>query len=184
MAPRLGHVFRPVVDRFLEKIKPTPTGCWVWMGTKNSQGYGQLWFRGRLWLAYRVAYVSFFGSTSPGFQLDHLCRQRSCVNPMHLEQVTAQENVRRGESPNIKIARSGFCLHGHPLTEDNLYHRPDRPFSDCLTCRHSRNALRYRGENREKRIASGVSVITKTEVTAKRIVEVIHKEAVMGNRSV
>lgn len=78
------------------------TGCWIWQRTINPRtGYGQLTHEQRSWTAHRFYYERAHGPVPRGLQLDHLCRNRACCNPSHLEPVTAQENVRRGCAANL-----------------------------------------------------------------------------------
>lgn len=91
---------QPKLDRFLSLIEMLPTGCWRWIGNKTANGYGRFYFRGVEERAHRVSYRYFIGDlpayTYRDGELDHLCRNRACVNPTHLELVTHQTNIRRG----------------------------------------------------------------------------------------
>jgi len=70
--------------------------CWEWSASRNAQGYGQFAMNGKTRSAYRVSYEWLVGGIPDGLEIDHLCRNPSCVNPSHLEAVTHTENVRRG----------------------------------------------------------------------------------------
>lgn len=87
--------------RFWAKVDRHEGGCWVWMGGVNRKGYGQfgvLTAEGVVgYRAHRLAYELEVGAIPPGMVLDHLCRNRRCVNPDHLEPVSDSENVRRGK---------------------------------------------------------------------------------------
>jgi len=97
------------------------TPCWIWQGSIGAGGYGKLWRKGKTLLAHRWIYEKDVGPIPEGLTLDHLCRQRDCVNPAHLEPVTTKENLRRGESPSARIARKTHCKRGHEFTTDNTY---------------------------------------------------------------
>lgn len=85
------------IARFEASYVPEPnTGCWLWLGGHTPAGYGQIWYSGRQGYAHRFAYELFRGPIPSGYDIDHLCRQRACVNPAHLEPVTHLVNVRRG----------------------------------------------------------------------------------------
>jgi hypothetical protein len=80
--------------------------CWIWKLKTNATGYGYLSDRGRDRLAHRWYYEAARGPIPKGLQLDHLCRQRLCVNPDHLEPVTAMENGRRGASTKLSYEQT------------------------------------------------------------------------------
>ena len=108
-------------QRFWAKVNKTDT-CWLWTAS-TTNGYGKIHSGGRsrkMLLAHRVAYEMLVGPIPEGMHLDHLCRVILCVNPKHLEPVTLQENVLRGENFIAKRARQTECLRGHPLSGANL----------------------------------------------------------------
>jgi hypothetical protein len=128
--------------RFVAKVIAGPNGCRLWTGAKNDGGYGQLHHDGRTQYVHRLAYETFVGPIPDGFQIDHLCRTRLCVNPEHLEAVTQRENILRGESAQAHHARATHCIAGHPLSGDNLYVRPDGKGRNCKRCQLRRNRER------------------------------------------
>lgn len=131
--------------RFWTRIVEDEHGCWIWQGTLRSDGYGQVTVDGRKWLAHRFAYTDMVADIPAGLQIDHLCRVTSCVNPYHLEPVTAHVNNMRSESLAARRARMTHCPRGHELTPDNVYSRPDRTASRmCRTCCALREARRER----------------------------------------
>lgn len=133
-------------ERFLSKIAPVESGCWLWTGWRSELGYGR--FRMgppdfKMAVAPRVSYEFFVGPIPDGHHIDHLCRTPSCVNPDHLEPVTPRENTRRGLAPAIVVARTGACARGHPRTPEHGWFRKDRPGSwYCVTCERDRRRVR------------------------------------------
>lgn len=112
--------------------------CRVWTAALNDSGYGVMSVHDRTQRAHRLSYESFVGPIPAGLQLDHLCRNRACIKPEHLEAVPTAENTRRGAS-----ATKTHCKNGHEYTPENTYLRPRRDSGgrrDCRTCRRDRYA--------------------------------------------
>lgn len=116
------------------------SGCWIWNASLNPGGYGQICTRtGHPALAHRVSYELNRGPIPKGLTLDHLCRNRCCVNPDHLEAVTMTLNVLRGIGPTAVNARKTICKRGHALTQDNVHlWRNMRFCKACIRIRQGR----------------------------------------------
>jgi hypothetical protein len=128
----------------LDRIRVNEAGCWEWQMALTPAGYGMVRFssRGISTGAHRFAYAAFVGPIPEGLVLDHLCRYPACVNPAHLEPVTQEDNLKRGNSVAAIVTRTKVCIHGHDLTGDNLYVSPGG-FRKCRTCLRNRRAERY-----------------------------------------
>jgi hypothetical protein len=120
------------------------TGCWVWTGSKTQKGYGRFGHR----LAHRTSYELLVGPIPEGLVIDHLCRNRGCINPVHLEVVTNRENVMRGDGPRLLAAKNRersesitHCPHGHVYDEANTYWSP-RKKRYCRACQRQRDVRR------------------------------------------
>lgn len=128
---------RPASERFWAFVIPEPmSGCWIWLGAR-SDGWGM--FRpisaqrgGAMVQAHRWAYEHFVGSVPSDLEIDHVCRNRSCVNPAHLEAVTHVVNVRRGAAGAHMSART-HCPAGHQYSEANTYQHPQNG-RQCRVC--------------------------------------------------
>ena len=103
------------VRRFWDKVDlDDPESCWVWDAALQTAGYGQIWLDGATHTAHKVAWVWEYGSVPEGMQLDHLCRNRRCVRPAHLEPVTSRENSHRSPLTQNSInAAKTHCKNGH-----------------------------------------------------------------------
>jgi hypothetical protein len=130
-----------IADRIADKIDMTGE-CWKWTAAQNGDGYGYAHFGGGMMMAHRAVWLSVVGPIPEGMTLDHLCRNRLCVNPDHLEVVTRQENTLRGVGPGAANAVKTHCPLGHPLKGSNLYTRPTG-WRECRTCRGSGHRAEY-----------------------------------------
>lgn len=98
------------------------TGCWCWSAAHfQSTGYARIKYNSHDGCAHVVVYKLLVGDVPEGLELDHLCRNRGCVNPAHLEPVTHRENMMRGDTITSANAKKMYCIHGHPLFGPNLY---------------------------------------------------------------
>ncbi len=123
------------IVRFQSKIIPNKSGCILWPNPKSS-GYGQFFItRSNVVYAHVFAYEIAYGPIPTGLKIDHLCRNRACVNPIHLEAVSQKVNVSRGLRGILKT-RCGQDLHD--WAPENIYVRPNGQ-KECKLCHHSRN---------------------------------------------
>ena len=103
----------------MDKIEKT-NNCWNWKAT-TSRGYGYFRLGSRMVSAHRFAYELFKDNIPEKLQIDHLCRNRKCVNPDHLEPVTAKENLYRGNPVFLLNKNKSHCKNGHEFTIEGVW---------------------------------------------------------------
>ncbi len=136
--------------------------CWLWLRSCDSTGYGRFRSNRTSQAAHRVAYQLCIGPIPPGLTLDHLCKNRKCVNPAHLEPVTLKENILRGDSPFAQHARQEVCKYGHPFNAENTAIRKDGTGRDCLICRRRRAREATRRYRERKRARQNLYILEPT----------------------
>lgn len=133
--PKVGKIFihghaggrKQNFDNYLVVDCGHETPCWIWQGAKVKGAYGCITVGGKKLLAHRMMFIRKGGFIPAGLQLDHLCRNKACVNPDHLEPVTNQENIIR------YFGVRSFCKNNHPLIGDNIM--PTKGGSRARNCR-------------------------------------------------
>ena len=126
---------------FEERYIPEPnSGCWLWLGYVNYDGYAYFSVNGKKRRAHRVSYILHKGNIPNELQIDHLCKVRSCVNPNHLEAVTAKVNTMRGDAGRHgkQNAYATHCRNGHPYSEDNTFFWKYNGTRGCKACYRKR----------------------------------------------
>lgn len=145
--------FEPVEQRFYKFISPEPnTGCWLWTGTRVD-GYGVIATAKRKSVkAHRLSFEMLKGPLLDGLLIDHMCRNRACVNPEHLRQVDRRTNNLENSMGQSAInAQKIMCNHGHTYTEENtkIYLKEDGSIKkrECIACAKRRNMARYKAKH-------------------------------------
>lgn len=124
-----GSYWTPA-ERIAKHSRPLPNGCIEWTGAINAHGYGQSSYyvdgKQRNCNAHRFSYLVTHGEIPEGMHVHHVCYNRRCINPAHLELRTPKGNVHDAGSRNVTkaFAEATHCVHGHPFSGDNLYVRP------------------------------------------------------------
>lgn len=138
--------------RFYNRFVKLENGCWEWIGTIDSgNGYGRFGDNYKELVAHRVSYLLHKGKIKKGLVIDHLCKNKWCVNPNHLEAVTNGENVLRGNGITAKNVMKTHCPKGHPYFGGNLYLHPkgNKTQRSCRECSRIRIRKRY-SDDKEK----------------------------------
>ena len=129
---RVTHIFN--------RVDTTEDGCWLFAGNQKADGYCQIRVDTDRMEVHRWSYIYFRGKIPKGYQIDHLCKVKNCINPCHLEAVTPLENVRR--SHGVFNSDGKMCIHGHRLTKDNLVKHGKRR-EMCKTCNNINRKRHY-----------------------------------------
>lgn len=145
-------------ERITRRIHVAEDGCWLWLGAASRIGYGIVKWEGASRLVHRVTYTELVGPVPEGLELDHLCRNRGCCNPAHLEAVTHAENMRRGTANNAAGLKAAaqlqraktHCPHGHPLSGENLRIRKSDGARECRACGRERALRHYHSKRRRQ----------------------------------
>lgn len=127
------RMFRKIT--FSQFFNGTP--CWVWTAYCNNAGYGMVKFNGKAKLTHRLIYELLVGPIPDGLTLDHLCRNRACCNPAHMEVVTWEENLRRG----LRGELNTHCPQSHPYDEKNTAYY--KGWRRCRECHRNSSKVRY-----------------------------------------
>lgn len=138
------------------KINPpiwNGTRCWIWTGAKQPEGYGRTWVNGKKISTHRAVYELLVGPIPEGLDLDHLCRNRACCNPKHLEPVTRSENLRRGNAGRhtlVRLRSRTHCDKGHEFNDSNTRWEKykDSTIRVCAACRKAK----YKRANDKKKL--------------------------------
>lgn len=156
-------------ERFWAKVVKGDD-CWEWTGCKTN-GYGRFKFEGKMVRAHRWSYEQAKGRIPDGLQIDHLCRNTSCVNPDHLEAVTAFENTQRsrwvedGLAKRKRGPRNGtprpnpqprlkHCKRGHEFTPENTYIWRKKNGKETHACRACHRAAQDRRRGKVSSVPS------------------------------
>jgi HNH endonuclease len=150
----MAQLIMGLPDRFWAKTSIEDRGyetpCLMWTAYRMPNGYARYAHEGQACYAHRVVYETVVSPIPPGLTVDHLCRNRACVNPWHMEPVTNRVNILRGETIMATNAAKTHCVHGHEYTPENTIINPKTGRRRCATCAREQQDERNR-QRREER---------------------------------
>lgn len=147
--PKGVYPRKSVIERFWLKVnkdgpipehKPELGPCWVWIGRKNPDGYGMINVDCKIKLAHNISLILAGIEINYNLVRDHICKNTSCVNPSHIEQVTSKENTLRGSGPSAINARMKCCKYGHKFS---IVRRKQSIRRMCKVCKARKARERY-----------------------------------------
>lgn len=141
-----------IVTVFYNRIHKIDGGCWIWIGTRDSDGYGRLRFQNKIYYTHRLSFQIHKDKNIEGFDIHHDCENPSCVNPDHLKKTTRREHLMLGRSFVAENASKNHCPNGHPYDQvSNLRGRFRQRI--CSICSRKKS-LRYYHKNKENSLAT------------------------------
>ena len=136
------------IKRVLSRITVNNQGCWEWKSPLHDGGYATMSVDDKSQYIHRLIYEYYHGQIQSDLQIDHLCRNRKCVNPIHLELVTQKENIMRGKGVGVLNSLKTQCPKGHPYTKENLIMYKDGS-KKCRIC-HNERQKQYQRKLKEE----------------------------------
>lgn len=139
-------LFSTPIERLKTKIIIDNNGCWNFTGCLNKKEYGRFFLYNKVRLSHTASYILFKGEIIKGNTIDHLCRNRKCVNPDHLESVKHKINLLRGNSITTLQSKQTHCKNGHLFNEKNTIIQHEGKGRRCRIC-----DLKWRKNNYENK---------------------------------
>ncbi len=129
------------------KIPKDPNGCWIWIGCFHWNGYGQLTFDHEHYRSHRFVYEYLVDQIPKGIELHHVCENRRCVNPFHLQPLTPKEHMMKGMGIGRINIEKTHCNHGHKFTKENIIN-----YNGWRYCRKCKDRIDREYRNKKRQI--------------------------------